>query len=75
MVIEGVGMEAALKTGFDLLRPWGVISSFGVHNQGIPWNGNEAYGKNLTVLMGRCPVRSIFEEALVVLKKKQGVLE
>lgn len=75
VVIEGVGMEAALKTAFELLRPWGVISSFGVHNQGIPWTGNAAYGKNLTVQMGRCPVRSIFEEALEMLKKKQHLLE
>lgn len=25
-------MSAALKMGFELLRPWGVISSVGVHN-------------------------------------------
>ena len=58
-VIEGVGHEDALKTGFDLLRPWGNISSFGVHNGAIPWTGNQAYGKNLRIQMGRCPVRSM----------------
>jgi threonine dehydrogenase-like Zn-dependent dehydrogenase len=57
-VIEGVGHADALKTGFDLLRPWGNISSFGVHNEEIPWTGNQAYGKNLRIQMGRCPVRS-----------------
>ena len=57
-VIEGVGHEDALKTGFELLRPWGNISSFGVHNGPIPWTGNQAYGKNLRIQMGRCPVRS-----------------
>lgn len=57
-VIEGVGHADALKTGFDLLRPWGTISSFGVHNEEIPWTGNQAYGKNLRIQMGRCPVRS-----------------
>ncbi len=57
-VIEGVGHADALKTGFDLLRPWGNISSFGVHNEEIPWSGNQAYGKNLRIQMGRCPVRS-----------------
>ena len=31
-VIEVVGLSAALKMGFELLRPWGVISSIGVHN-------------------------------------------
>ena len=29
---EVVGMSPALKMGFELLRPWGVISSVGVHN-------------------------------------------
>ena len=75
MVIEGVGHADALKTGFDLLRPWGNISSFGVHNEEIPWSGNQGYGKNLRIQMGRCPVRSIFEEALAVLEKKQHLLE
>ncbi|RDW71331.1 hypothetical protein BP6252_07894 [Coleophoma cylindrospora] len=31
-VIEVVGLKPALKTAFDLIRPWGVISSIGVHN-------------------------------------------
>ena len=84
-------MSPALKMGFELLRPWGVISSVGVHNaevtlQGplssvsftdrskIPWTGNQAYGKNLRIQMGRCPVRSIFPEALEMLKNKQHLL-
>jgi threonine dehydrogenase-like Zn-dependent dehydrogenase len=89
-IIEGVGHADALKTGFDLLRPWGNISSFGVHNEEIPWSGNQAYGKNLRIQMGRCPVRSqtldvslwtaltvsgIFADALEMLKKKQHLLE
>ncbi|KAK3302232.1 chaperonin 10-like protein [Chaetomium strumarium] len=31
-VIEVVGLSPALRTAFDLLRPFGVISSIGVHN-------------------------------------------
>lgn len=31
-VIEVVGLSPALKTGYDLLRPFGTISSVGVHN-------------------------------------------
>lgn len=73
-VIEVVGLSPALRTAFDLLRPWGVISSVGVHNGEIPWDGNEAYGKNLTIQMGRCPVRSVAAEALEVLKKNQHFL-
>lgn len=74
VVIEVVGMSPALKMGFELLRSWGVISSVGVHNAEIPWSGNQAYGKNLRVQMGRCPVRSIFPQALDMLKKKQHLL-
>ncbi|KAK0384328.1 hypothetical protein NLU13_8415 [Sarocladium strictum] len=73
-VIEVVGHSSALDMGFKLLRPWGVISSVGVHNGEIPWTGNQAYGKNLTVKMGRCPVRSIFPQALALLEKRQDDL-
>ncbi|KAG7008679.1 hypothetical protein G7Y79_00004g012630 [Physcia stellaris] len=37
IVIEVVGLSPALKMGFELLRPWGIISSVGVHNGEIPW--------------------------------------
>jgi threonine dehydrogenase-like Zn-dependent dehydrogenase len=58
VVIEVVGHSSALETAYQLLRPWGTISSVGVHNGAIPWSGNQAYGKNLKIQMGRCPVRS-----------------
>lgn len=74
VVMEIVGNSPALRLGFDLLRPWGVLSSVGVHNAEIPWTGNEAYGKNVRVQMGRCPVRSIFTEALELLVEKQDSL-
>jgi threonine dehydrogenase-like Zn-dependent dehydrogenase len=32
VVIEVVGLTPALRTAFDLIRPWGIISSIGVHN-------------------------------------------
>lgn len=73
-VIEVVGHSSALEMGFQLLRPWGTISSVGVHNGEIPWTGNQAYGKNLSIKMGRCPVRSIFPQALELLEKKQHLL-
>lgn len=90
-VIEVVGLSPALRTGFELLRPFGTISSVGVHNGEvsqypvlksdilahsvqIPWDGNDAYNKNLTVQMGRCPVRSVSAQALEVLKRNQHKL-
>ncbi|CAK7245672.1 MAG: hypothetical protein STHCBS139747_007257 [Sporothrix thermara] len=70
-VIEVVGLSPALRTAFELIRPFGVISSIGVHNAEIPWSGNEAYNKNIRIQQGRCPVRSIFSDALEVLAKNQ----
>ncbi|KAL9105791.1 MAG: hypothetical protein Q9227_009093 [Pyrenula ochraceoflavens] len=35
IAIEVVGLSPALKMGFELLRPWGIISSVGVHNAEI----------------------------------------
>ena len=32
VVIEVVGLSPAIKMGFELLRPWGAISSVGLHN-------------------------------------------
>jgi len=74
VVIEVVGLSPALEMGFEILRPWGIISSVGVHNGEIPWSGNQAYGKNLRIQMGRCPVRSIFPQSLERLKQKQHLL-
>lgn len=36
MVIEVVGLSPALRTAFELVRPFGVISSIGVHNAEVP---------------------------------------
>ena len=73
VVMEVVGNSSALRLAFDLLRPWGMLSSVGVHNGEMPWSGSEAYAKNLRLQMGRCPVRGIFKEALEVLVRRQEV--
>ena len=39
-VIEVVGLSPALKTGFDLLRPWGTLSSIGVHNAEVGYSAS-----------------------------------
>lgn len=74
-VLEIVGLSPALRLAFDLVRPWGKISSVGVHNAEIPFTGNEAYNKNITIQFGRCPVRSIFPESLELLKKEHHRLD
>ncbi|KAH7368185.1 S-glutathione dehydrogenase [Plectosphaerella cucumerina] len=73
-VIEVVGLLPAMKTAYEVVRPWGVISSVGVHNTELPFTGADAYDKNLRIQMGRCPVRSIFSDALAMLEKKQHLL-
>ncbi|KAL2201997.1 GroES-like protein [Sarocladium strictum] len=71
MVVEVVGQPAALKTAYDVVRPFGSISSIGVHGAEIPFSGEEGYDKNIRLQMGRCPVRGVFAESLAVLETKQ----
>ncbi|KAI5863193.1 putative alcohol dehydrogenase [Durotheca rogersii] len=71
VVVEVVGLSPALRTAYDVLRPFGFISSIGVHNAEIPFDGNDGYSKNIRLQMGRCPVRAIFPDALKVLAKNQ----
>ncbi|KAF6843682.1 alcohol dehydrogenase, GroES-like domain-containing protein [Colletotrichum musicola] len=74
IVIEVVGLSPALRTAFEVVRPWGVISSIGVHNAEFSFGADYFDSKNLRIQMGRCPVRSIFPEALAMLEKKQDKL-
>ncbi|KAF2720047.1 GroES-like protein [Polychaeton citri CBS 116435] len=71
VVMEVVGHADAIQLSFDLIRPWGQISSIGVHTEKIEMNGLMLYGKNVSMAFGRCPVRSIFEEALELLVQEQ----
>ncbi|KIO19925.1 hypothetical protein M407DRAFT_16056 [Tulasnella calospora MUT 4182] len=69
-VCEMVGNNSALRLAYDLIRPFGVISSIGVHTApNLPFTGGDLYDKNVSLSFGRCPVRSIFDEALEVLKR------
>ncbi|EPS42676.1 hypothetical protein H072_3305 [Dactylellina haptotyla CBS 200.50] len=68
VVVEIVGSSNALRFAYDLVRPWGGISSIGVHNAELPFSGAEMYAKNLKLQFGRCPVRSVYDEALELLK-------
>ncbi|RMZ83858.1 hypothetical protein DV737_g1510, partial [Chaetothyriales sp. CBS 132003] len=71
VILEVVGHADAFMLGFNMIKPWGKISSVGVHTEELPLNGQLCYGKNVTMAFGRCPVRSIFEEALGLLVKEQ----
>ncbi|KAM3415201.1 hypothetical protein BST61_g10321 [Cercospora zeina] len=71
VVMEVVGHADAWNLSFDMIRPWGAISSIGVYTEKWEVNGLMLYGKNVQMAFGRCPVRSIFEEALELLVQEQ----
>jgi len=72
--LEIVGHSDALHLAQDLIRPFGVITSVGVH-QAVPIDipGNLLYGKNTSLIFGRCPVRAMFPFALQLLLKRQDI--
>lgn len=71
IVIEVVGHADALGLAFDLIRPFGKISSIGVHSEGTSFPRFSLYSKNFTITLGKCQVCSLFDEAIVVLEKLQ----
>ena len=69
-----VGNNSALTLAYDIVRPFGVISSVGVHQEPpLPFNGRSVYDKNVSFDFGRCPVRAMFPIALEILLKRQDV--
>lgn len=63
-VLEVVGVEEALQLAVKIARPFGAISSCGIHSKPITLAGPVLYNKNLRFQFGRCPVRAHFEPAL-----------
>lgn len=47
-VIEVVGNPSALKSAFEILRPCGILSSVGFHQDELPFTGLDCYLKNIT---------------------------
>lgn len=72
-VLEVVGLKPAYDLALSLVRPFGFISSVGVHSSPSLLSGPDSYDKNLRGSWGRCPVRSIFPEALEVLRRNQAL--
>jgi threonine dehydrogenase-like Zn-dependent dehydrogenase len=62
-VLEAVGSAVAGRLALDLVRPGGTISVVGVHTApSFPFSPVEAYDKNLTFRIGRCPARGLIDE-------------
>jgi len=49
-VLEVVGVEGAVRTGMELVRPYGVLSSVGVHGAERKFDGDLLYGKKYVPL-------------------------
>lgn len=68
-VLEVVGAQSAMDMAIKVVRPWGIISSCGIHTHELKLNGLDLYAKNIRFQFGRCDSRAIFEESLKVLEK------
>jgi threonine dehydrogenase-like Zn-dependent dehydrogenase len=70
--MEVVGSSATLQLGYELLRPGGILSAVGVCNdRNFGFTPNQAYDKNLTYKVGRCPARHMMDELTPVVQKHQ----
>lgn len=66
VVMEVVGSHGAGRSAFELLRPGGVFSAVGVcTDHHLPFSPVEAYDKNLTYMVGRCPARYYMERLII----------
>jgi len=64
-VMEVVGRHSAGRSAFELVRPGGAVSAVGVcTDPHLPFSPVEAYDKNLTYSVGRCPARYYMEQLL-----------
>jgi threonine dehydrogenase-like Zn-dependent dehydrogenase len=69
--LELVGSPEASRLSFDSIRPGGRVAIAGVHHEHhFAFSPLEAYDKNLTLRIGRCPARSVMEELLPVLRRR-----
>lgn len=61
-LIEAAGGPAAARLALDLVRPGGTISTVAVHTESrLAFSPVEAYDKNLTYRVGRCPARALID--------------
>jgi alcohol dehydrogenase len=60
-VMEFVGLPAAQRLAWQILRPGGVMAVIGCHTSPFAFSPSEAYDKNLTYRTGRCPARHYME--------------
>jgi len=71
-VLEAVGNHSSGKLAYDLLRPGGIISQVGVCTDAhLPFSPTQAYDKNLTYKVGRCPARNFMDKLTPLVQQKK----
>lgn len=71
-VMEAVGSSGAGKLAYDLIRPGGIISVVGVcDDANLSFSPVEAYNKNITYTVGRCPARAMMDELTPFVRSKK----
>lgn len=71
-VMEAVGKSSSMRTAYELVRPGGIISTVGVCNDAhFAFSPNEAYDKNLTLKVGRCPARHMMDALAPIVQQKK----
>jgi len=68
-VLEVVGSHEAGRAAYELVRPGGTVSVVGVHTDPhLSFSPAEAYDKNLTFRVGRCPARHLLPRLIPVVQ-------
>ena len=68
-VLEVVGSPEAGRAAYELVRPGGTVSVVGVHTDPhMSFTPAEAYDKNLTFRVGRCPARHLVPRLIPVVQ-------
>ncbi len=71
-VMEAAGTYKAARMAIELVRPGGTISVVGVHtDDAFPFSPVEAYDKNLTYRVGRCPARAYMERLAPIVRDRE----
>ena len=71
-VMDAVGSGAASRLAYELVRPGGIISVVGVCNDAnFSFSPVEAYNKNITYKVGRCPARFYLEKLVPLVQENK----
>ncbi len=71
-VLEAVGSHQAVRTAITLIRPGGIVASVGVCTDShLAFSPGEAYDKNLTYKIGRCPARFMMDQLIPLVQSRK----